>query len=188
MTRYVVTGLAVVALLSCVSTPRLPVVESEYLKGGDFSSYRRYGWLATDAELDRTQAEDHRMHTMIRDAIDAQLTARGFVKSDPSDADFLVTYHCRISEKLEAEVVDRVWARGPSSGGSDHVPVTPRAVELSRFDEGSIIIDFGLPTGPKRVWRGVARGRLAKDITPEELRQVVERSVREILAEFPPRR
>jgi hypothetical protein len=178
-------SVAVVALeFACASAGHIPAVQSEYWKDENFAAYERYAWLPSDAHLrERTQAEDHRLHDLIREAIDERLTGMGFVRSRASDADFLVTYHCRISEQIQVDLIDRVWY---GSGDSEEwEEVTPR-MELSPFDEGSIVIDFAKPASGKRVWRGVARGRVSLGATPEQYEEIVDRSVREILNEFPP--
>lgn len=163
---------------------RIPVVRSEYWRGEDFAAYQRYAWLPSDAHRRQsTQLEDHRMHDLVREAVDEQLSAKGFVLGSPKDADFLVTYHCKIKERIQTAVIDRVWYGVGDE--ADSIEVTPR-VEYSSFDEGSIVIDFVRAANGKRVWRGVARGSVSLDATPDELEGVVDRSVREILNEFPP--
>jgi hypothetical protein len=171
--------------LGCASAGNIPVVQSEYWKNENFAAYARYGWLPSDAHLrGRTQTEDHRLHDLIREAIDDRLAVRGFGRVRAEGADFLVTYHCKIDEELQADVIDRVWYGGAGDEG-DWEEVT-RRIELSAFEQGSIVIDFVNPVSGKRVWRGVARGRVSPDASPEQLREIVDRSVREILDEFPP--
>ncbi len=171
--------------LMCAGPGNIPAVQSEYWKDEPFASYERYDWLPSDGHLrKRTQAEDHRLHDMIRVAIDERLAAKGFNRSRAGDADFLVTYHCKITEELQVDVIDRVWYGGAGDEG-DWEEVT-RRIEHSTFDQGSIVIDFVAPTSGRRVWRGVARGRVSLDATPEQLQKIVNRSVREILDEFPP--
>lgn len=184
MLRALGFAFAAFAALGCASAGNLSVVQSEYWKGEDFASYRRYSWLRAELESHRrTQAEDHRLHDLIREAIDEQLASRGFTQTDSSAAEVLVTYHCRISEQLKVDVIDRVWyGTGDQARRED---VTPR-VELSSFEEGSIVIDFVKPREHRRVWRGVARGRVSPEAASEELRKVVDRAVKEILDEFPP--
>lgn len=171
--------------LGCASAGNIPVVQSEYWKHENFAAYERYDWLPSDAHLrSSTQAEDHRLHNLIREAIDERLAAKGFARSRGEGADFLVTYHCRVEEELRVDVIDRVWYGGAGDeGGWEEVT---RRIEYSTFDQGSIVIDFVNPVSGKRVWRGVARGRVSPDATPDQLREIVDRSVREILDEFPP--
>ncbi|MEN8184399.1 MAG: DUF4136 domain-containing protein, partial [Myxococcota bacterium] len=107
-----------------------------------------------------------------------------FVLRETRDVDFLVTYHCKIAEELQVDVIDRVWYGGASDEG-DWEEVT-RRIELSSFPEGSIVIDFVKPGDGKRVWRGVAQGCVSPDATPEQLRDIVDRSVYQILDELPP--
>lgn len=183
-----IASLATAALLAwgCASAGAIRPVQTEYWKDENFAAYRRYAWLPSDAHRqEQTQAEDHRLHDLIREAIDERLAIRAFTQTDSSGADFLVTYHCKITEQLEAEVIDRVWYGDQEY--SDWRKVT-RRIELSTFDEGSIIIDFVKPATGKRVWRGVARGRVSSDATQEEYEDIVDRAVREVLDEFPPGR
>ena len=166
------------------SAGTLSVAQSESWNGEDFASCRRYSWLRAGVERHRrTQAEDHRLHDPIREASDKKLASKGFTQTDPSAADILVTYHCRISEPLKADVIDRVWyGTGDPARREDVTPLN----ELSSFEEGSIVIDFVKPSERRRVWRGVARGRISPEEASEELRKVVDRAVKEILDEFPP--
>lgn len=172
--------------LACASAGSIRVVESEYWKDEHFAAYQGYAWLPSNPrQRASTQVEDHRLHDLIRKAIDERLAQRGFVRTELRDADFLVTYHCKIAEQIETNVIDRVWY---SSGDSDESEEVTRRIELSSFDKGSIVIDFVKPSNGKRVWRGVAEGRVSLDAAPEEYEAIVDLSVREILNEFPPAR
>jgi hypothetical protein len=172
------------AILGCAWPGSIPVVLTEYWTDEDFASYRSYAWWPDGADHQQTQPADHRLHDRIRSAIDRTLAQKGFARSGVSQADFLVTYHCKIAEQLKVEVIDKVWYDAGEGGWED---VTPR-VELSTFEEGSIVIDFATPRKHKRVWRGIARGRLSPEATGDQLDRIVDRSVSEILAEFPPPR
>jgi hypothetical protein len=179
--------LAMVTLgFGCATAEHIHMVESEYWKDENFTDYKSYAWIPSDAHRHaETQAEDHRLHDLIREAIDARLAERGFVRTHAPDADFLVTYHCKISKALRADLIDHTWY---TTGEEGNWEAAPRRVGLSTFDAGSIVIDFARPDGARWVWRGVARGRVSPDATPEQLKEIVERSVDEILDEFPPPR
>ncbi len=182
-----VLGIAalVVVVLGCASAGNIPVVQSEYWKNENFREWESYGWLPSDAHLRATtQPEDHRLHDLIPAAIDKRLATKGLELRETRDVDFLVTYHCRIAEELQVDVIDRVWYGGAGDEG-DWEEVT-RRIELSSFAEGSIVIDFVRPEDGKRMWRGVAKGRVSADATSEQLRKIVDRSVYQILGEFPP--
>lgn len=182
------TAIVAMALLEfgCAGPGSIDVVQSEYWKNENFAKYENYAWLPSDAhQRAATQAEDHRLHDWIREAIDRRLAAKGFARAQSGDAHFLVTYHCRITEKLEAAVIDRVWY---GTGDQARWEEVTRRVELTTFDEGSIVIDFVEPGADHRVWRGIALGRISREATPEQLQRIVDRSIREILDEFPARR
>ena len=127
--RRVTLLVALASLAGCASGGSIPVVRSEYWKGENLAALESYAWLPTDEyRRERTQAEDHRLHDLIRGAIDERLGARGFLRTEASEADFLVTYHCKVAEKLEVRVIDRVWY-DYSHGEGDWEYVTPPAGE-----------------------------------------------------------
>ncbi len=184
MLRPGVLAALMVVAWGCASPGNIPLVQSEYWKGESFAAYERYTWALGDGRgREQTQVEDHRLHELIRAAVDEGLTARGYTLGPPAEADFLVTYHCRIAEQVQVDVIDRVWYG--SDDGADWEEVTPR-VELSSFDEGSIVIDIIDAATGRRVWRGVARGRVTLDAAPDQYQAIVDRSVRQILDAFPP--
>ena len=178
--RLLAVGLAAIG---CSSPGSIDLIQSEIRSGEDFSGYRRYAWMPASETRSGTQPEDHRLHDVIHDAVEEVLRQRGFVAVPGAGADFLVTYHCKVKEELQVEVIDRVWYDDPEGGEWTGVP---RRIERSSFERGSIVIDLVSPRDGRRVWRGVARGRLSPDATPDQLRQIVDRSVREILDAFPP--
>ncbi len=93
-----------------------------------------------------------------------------------------MTYYCRVAEQLKPVVIDRVL---DDPGGDWEERVTPR-IELHSFEEGSIVVDFVNARTGMRTWRGFAQGVVSPNATPEELDEIVDRSVRQILGEFPP--
>ncbi|MBW2390434.1 MAG: DUF4136 domain-containing protein [Deltaproteobacteria bacterium] len=177
--------LMAVVTLGCSSPGSIPVVQSEYWKDHDFGAFHRYALLASDAShSEQTQSVDTRAHDLIQEIIDERLSAKGFVRSEASEADLWVTYQFKISEKTKVERIDRVWVG--SGDDADWEEVVPR-LEFSSFDEGSIVIDFLKPGSDERVWRGVAKGRVSRDAKREQLDAIVNQSVRSILGEFPPK-
>ena len=184
MLRAVIAAGMTALALACASAGSIPAVQTEYWKDENFADYERYAWMPSDFHRRaETQPEDHRFHDLIREAIDEQLATTGYARSSMDDADFLVTYHCKIVEKIDRKVIDHAWYE--TGDRADRRSVRPR-VELTSFEEGSIIIDFAKPADGKLVWRGVARGRISPDATPEQTKEIVDRSVRDILGEFPP--
>ena len=96
-----------------------------------------------------------------------------------------VTFQFGIAEKTNVERIDKVWVGGAEeNAGWENV--VPR-IEYSLFDEGAIVIDFLKPGNDEPVWRGGGRGRVSRDVTPEQLDTIVSQSVRSILGEFPPK-
>ena len=173
--------------VGCSTAGSIGVVQSEYWKNEDFSSYKRYAWLPSDPQQrSATQPEEHRLHQLIRDALDKQLIARGFIKTNGGDEDFLVTFHCKVAKVVESRVINRVWYQEVDDSPYFE-EVTPRVeLSMSEFERGSIVIDFATPGRPKGGWRGIGRGGVPPAAPSAGLGEIVDEAVSEILDEFPP--
>ena len=184
--KMTVAVLMAALTLGCSSPGSIPVVQSEYWKDHEFDAFARYAWLASDvANAEQAQSVAPRTHGLIQRMIDQRLAAKGFVQSAAGEADLLVTFQFDIAEKTNVERIDKVWV----GGAEDYAgweKIVPR-IEYSSFDEGAIVIDFLKPGNDEPVWRGVGRGRVSRDVTPEQLDTIVSQSVRSILSEFPPK-
>ena len=184
--KMTVAALMAALTLGCSSPGSIPVVQSEYWKGHEFGAFERYAWLASDVEnAEQAQSVDPRTHGLIQRTIEQRLAAKGFVQSAAGEADLFVRFQFDIAEKTNVERIDKVWVGG-AEDNAGWEKVVPR-IEYSSFDEGAIVIDFLKPGNDEPVWRGVGRGRVSRDVTPEQLDTIVSQSVRSILGEFPPK-
>ncbi len=162
---------------------RLPVEYSEYRETENFDNYRYFAVLEAGSESQqRTQPEEHELHQLIQRALLEELGRQGYTLASRESPDFLVAFHCRTREELHTSFVDQAWY----FEGDDVIakPITPRRV-VSTIRRGSVVVDF-LSPDRRRTWRGVARGSISPDATRDDLERIVARSIREILAEFPP--
>jgi hypothetical protein len=160
-------------------------VNQDYDKDADFTSYKTYAWIQqpTTAVGDAKTAQ--RVNTLldkrIRSAVDAQLTAKGMTLLDSDDADLFIAYHTGIQDKVN--VTDWGYSYptryGGWYGGSSNVDVT-------QYEEGTLIVDLIDVASKQLVWRGTATGALASNPTPEQVEKNLNTVVTKMFKDYPP--
>ncbi len=177
-------GLTVMALAGCSSLR----THYDYDREADFTRLETFGWAepSTSRGSDGSNAmhDNDLVERRIRRSVEAQLTARGFVKSD-STPDFRVASHCKVDERLE--VRDWSYAYGIHGGRYGYgVPI--RDTEIREYDEGTLVLDVIEESTGHLIWRGTATRVLDKSPTPEESEAAIDEAVKAMLENFPPRR
>ncbi len=168
--------LAMVFITSCSSVRVL----SDYDKEADFNTYKSYAFYKTG--IDKAQISDLDKKRILK-AIDAELSSRGFVKSE--DPDILISIFTK--EKEQVDIYNNYWGGfygwgwnpyywGPGWGGSN----------VSTRTEGSLYIDLIDAKNKELVWQGKGIGNLGniEDIAKKEQR--IREFVSQILQEYPP--
>jgi hypothetical protein len=170
-------------LASCVSVR----VISDYDKEVDFAAYKSYAFYKTG--IDKAQISDLDKKRILR-AIEAEMAAKGFVKSEQPD--LLVSIFTKERERVD--VYNNfgwgwgwgwgpgwgywnpwMWG-GPGWGGSN----------VSTRTEGSLYIDLIDAKNKELVWQGRGVGTLNNISNIEKKEQRIREFVFEILKEYPP--
>ncbi len=169
-------------------------IHTDFDNKADFSGLKTFAWVpdmkqeSKDPRIDN-EATDSR----IRTAIEKVLIAMGYPKTDPAKADFWVAYQAAIKEKLDPGMTnypyttpstrdiangnfaqDLTWAYGGSQ------------TFLSRYEEGTLIVDIVNPKERKLMWRGTAKATIVGGGDPEKKEARLNEGVQKIFATFPP--
>lgn len=178
-TNKILMALVFMALVlnSCTSVQVL----SDYDKDANFNSYKSYAFYKTG--IDRVQISDLDKKRILR-AIENEMAARGFVKSETPD--LLVSIFTK--EREQVDVYNNYWGGvygwgwypyywGPGWGGGSQV---------STRTEGSLYIDLIDAKNKELVWQGKGVGNLnnIRDVEKKEAR--IREFVAEILKQYPP--
>ena len=160
-------------------------VRSDWDAEVSLANFNRYYWLEPPpAEGVSPFADNSLLRKRVRTVLETALAERGFqVSSGPDDADFLVTYHVILEERLKVDSYSTSTGglhRGRYDFGSIHSTANVQA-----YQESTMIIDFLSPSTEDLVWRGWATGVIA---TRDRGRgnKNLEPGVRAILDRFPP--
>ncbi|WP_203293829.1 DUF4136 domain-containing protein [Luteirhabdus pelagi] len=166
---------ALLALTSC-STVR---VATDYDRKASFETYNSFAFYKPG--IDQAQISDLDKKRILR-AIDAELNAKGFNKSESPD--LLVSIFTKERERVNVYNNNFGWGWGWNpwwyGGGFGNT--------VSRSTEGSLYIDLIDAKTNELVWQGIGSARLITSGDIDKKDQRIREIVSEILAEYPPNR
>jgi len=142
--------------------------DSEHDPEVDFTQLHTFEFLAGPPEEQGVERD-----AVLLGILGEQLVAKGLQRAS-GQPDLLVAVH----RSLEGVVHTK------SSG------YEVRNGRLSRYDlqEGTLVVDLVLAKTKKGVWRGTATGEYRFDSLPAERREKLTEVMRELFADFPPKR
>jgi hypothetical protein len=174
MNRWTKIGwLAVLILLAgCTSMS----ITTDYDHDVDFAGYKTFAWISKPRPAAPGRGFiNPLMEERIKKAVENDLSAKGYSKDIDGQPHFLIAIHAGAKDRLN--VTDYGYHYGPR-GRWGH-----RHVEVNRYKEGTLILDFVDPRQKQLIWRGYAVGALAN---PEQVEEQIIRSVGKMLESFPP--
>jgi len=165
-------------LLSCSSVR----VISDYDRATDFAQYKSYAFYKTG--IDKVQISDLDKKRILR-AIEAEMNARGYVKSE--NPDLLVSIFTTERERVD---VYNNWGWGYGWGWGYYNPwywgggwYGPY---VSTSTEGSLYIDLIDARKKELIWQGKGTGTLGQTDNVDKKEARIRDFVASILAKYPP--
>ncbi len=153
-------------------------VHADHDSDVDFTAYSSFAIFDRPGKEGRRPQMSELVDRRIASSTTREIQSRGFSQTSPTSADFLVTFHTAIRQRV---VVNRSgwygWGRrgrGGWSGGTRRV---------NTFPEGTLVIDIIDRRQRELVWRGVGEGAFTT-ANPSDER--VSKCVARILRDFPP--
>lgn len=177
--RYVCT-VAIVTIMAMTACSPISV-KTDYDRSIDFSDFKTYRWAsAEEMNPDDVLAKNPLTQRRIKSSVDKVLSERGFVKQDSGAVDFVVMIHAGVQEKVQ--VTDwgyRGWYDpwwGPYGG----------RVDVSYYDEGTLVVDIVDMPEKELAWRGLGTGIVPEIDDPEEQQEKWNEIIARIMKNFPP--
>lgn len=166
----------VLMLIGCSSV----TVNTDYDPSVDFGKYKTFKMYEGKTVPGDALARNPLVKKRVELSIAKELEAKGFTKVEAGDPDFMVVAHGGVKEKTQ--VTD--WGGygwynpwwGPYGG----------RVDVSRYEEGTLVIDIVDFKDKEMVWRGLGTAVLEGQSNPEKVQKKVDQYVTQILAKFPP--
>lgn len=175
--RRVTLSLAIllIILASCSSFS----VKHDYDRETDFQQYKTYAWSEQEIPGD-VLAKNPLVKKRLKIAVDETLRSKGYSLIELDKADFVVVTHAGIKERMRVENWGRYGWYDPWWG-----PYGGR-VDVSYYEEGTLVIDIVDAKEKELVWRGMGTGIVKRYAKPEKMQKDIDQDVTRILAAFPP--
>ncbi|MGC6438038.1 MAG: DUF4136 domain-containing protein [Flavobacteriaceae bacterium] len=152
-------------------------VVADYDRSVDFNSYKTFAFFKDG--IDKAKISDLDKRRILR-AIESELMAKGFTKSDTPD--LLVNIFTK--ERQEVNVYNQGW--GMYGWGWGWGPMGWNQTNVTNSTRGSLFIDLIDAQNKELVWQGIGQGYLTSrmDRKVERIREFVS----SVLAKYPPER
>jgi len=170
LTLTFITLVTAILLVRCSTISVMQDYDPEY----DFSKLKTFGFLPIpeDAGIDQINAN------RFGDAIKKEMTAKGYTVSENADFGVAILF----GKQTKTNITSYGYGYGPywgRYGGASNI-------DVSQYDEGTLVIDVIDMNKKELVWRGTGTGALTPNATVEERTANINNAVAQILAQFPP--
>jgi hypothetical protein len=150
-------------------------VSYNYAQGTDFSKFKTYKWV----NIPGAEAPNQLLDQQIKQSIDSQLAAKGFIKTDADTADLFVGYQVSISQQQQWNAYGMGGMGWRMGGGM--ATATSSTIQI-----GTLGFDVYDQSGKQLIWRGSATKTLNPPKDPEKKQRNLDNAVAKLLKNFPP--
>lgn len=153
----------------------------DYDKQADFSNYKTYAYSEGTLKLPVQELNRNR----VLEAIDHEMSARGFSKSD--NPDVLLDLHVKTEQKRDATATTtgagmyRPWAYGYGGG------FTTTQIDVNDYIEGTLFINMVDKASDKLVWQGRGTKVIDEDASAEKREANINKGIASIFENYPPK-
>lgn len=160
-------------------------VHYDYDARAGYSNYKTFDWYAASryAKDQAKGVSNPLMDRRVKNAVEKELTTRGYTLEAKADPDFLVTYYPVYRERRYATATHVGWGFRPWYGG-----MGTTVVRENIYKEGTIVLEIVDFKSNQLVWKSAAEGALTGLENPEDADEVVSQAVHQMLDHFPPLR
>ena len=166
--KKIIKTLPLLALLIVVSSCSSIKVAADYDKEATFNEYKTFAFFKTG--IDKAEISDLDKRRILR-AIEAELLAKGFTKSEKPD--LLVSLFTKSQQRVD--VYNNSWGYG---GWGWNQPSVSTSVQ------GHLYIDLIDANKKELVWQGMGTGYLSRNMEKKEAR--IKEFVTKIMEKYPP--
>lgn len=175
--RNTVCAVLAIALSGCATME----IAHDYDTAYDYSKLNTYSWVPAGPK-GRGFRGNSLLEDRVRSAVDRQLQAKGFVKTEGRSPDFFVNYTVTLDQKTNIQIIQEHYDYRPITWGAapGHT-----MVDVHEYDEGTLILDIIDARTRKLIWRGSAKDEVNLSATPEKKTRKINEAVERILQGFP---
>jgi hypothetical protein len=172
------TKLLSILLLLFVASCSSVYVNADYDKNVNFTTYKTYAYHK--AGIDKIEISDLDKRRILR-AIDQQMLAKGFTKSETPD--LLINVFTKSREQVTVNQFNNGFGYGWGYGWNPFMMGTGQ-VNYTTSTQGTLYIDLIDANKKEMIWQGEGNGVLTQNTDRKEER--ILEFVTKILAQYPP--
>ena len=167
-------------------------VSQDYDPAKDFSGLKTYAWQSEmQAKTGDVRVDNPLLNTRVRAAVDRSISRKSYQKISDGTPDFYVSYQYVIRKTIGSDDVSTgigfgIGGFGRRGGAGGGISIGTGS-NVSEYDEGMLVIDFIDSGNGALVWRGIGTRRVSMQSDPEKTITDINKTVDEILAQFPPK-
>jgi Domain of unknown function (DUF4136) len=150
-------------------------VSYNFAQGTDYSKFKTYKWV----NIPGGEIPNQLLDQQIKQSIDSQLAAKGFIKTDAETADLFVGYQVSISQQQQWNAYGMGGMGWRMGGGM--ATATSTTIQI-----GTLGFDVYDQSGKQLIWRGSATKTLNPPKDPEKKQRNLDNAVAKLLKNFPP--
>jgi len=183
----VLAAIALTALaLMTVGAALAQDVRYNFDKKTDFSKFKTYKWV----EIKDASKLNSLVDQQIKQAVDAQLAAKGLTKTDGDNADLLIAYQGAVGEEKQFSSYNSSWGYGPGWGGGGWYGGGASSGwttgQTSTIYVGQIAIDMYDSANKDLVWRGEVSKTLDPKAKPDKQEKNLNKAMAKLFKKYPP--
>jgi len=167
-----VVVLCAVVFLSC-TLAQAQSVTYQAMPGTNFASFHTYQWANIPGGVHPDQITDQE----IRQAVDTQLTNKGFTKTTNGNPDMYVCYQIAVDQ-------ERQW--NAMGGGFRFGGMGMGTATSSTISNGTLVLDFYAAATKAQVWQGRATKTLNPSSNAQKNLKNLDNGIAKLMKNFPP--
>ncbi len=175
--------LSILLLLSGIAACSSVKTAFDFDRQADFTKFKTYSMV----ENNLVEAVGQLNSSRIIDAVETEMTAKGFVKSD--DPDMLVNVYIKTQKKVDATAITSgsgygygPWRYGYAGGFST------THINYNEYTEGTMFITFIDNATQKIIWQGTGTKTLNENANTDKREANITYVVKQILSQYPPKK
>jgi hypothetical protein len=181
MKRWLQSGVLAAAMLAGCSSLN---VDLDYDPARNFGAYHTYAWLpAVTSKEGEAVIRNDLVEARVTGAVDSALAAKNLQRTDKNSADFLVTYHINVEDRVDVRTIETGFSYRPLwRWGSQFDTETV----VQQYKAGTLVLDIVDRATDKLAWRAAAETRLREGLTPQQRDEEIRTIVNALISKFPP--
>ena len=176
----------VISLIAAVLAPALVLAQKTSF---DFDKTANFAAFKTYAHKDGTKVGQPLIDDRIIAAIDAEMAAKGFTKSE-SNPDVFVVYHTAFDKQQDISTYSSGYAGGYGRYGWGYGGGWAGGTSTTQVRDilvGTLVIDIADAKKNQLAWRGMGVKEVDTQAKPEKRDKSINEAVKKIFKNYPPK-